>query len=784
MLSDPVIIFIILPAVLIYIVVMSVFFRNNRFKDLFMRSYLITGLMIGVVYIIINITIPHISSPLKDYMTLTDYSENPIKIAEDVKTIINDPKTTKDLITIINSSERAVDRLEQVEEVLGTDLKNTVENFEFHNKKQSFTIIQDIVTYNGINKIGKLIKTADDPERLLKDMINKRQKESIVRGIGDRTSEINSNVSTVSMYSKNQIEDISDLKIASMFEVEDSTMFKIYADAVNDMIDELERIDREINVDSIIVDNDIRIAKNLNKISANIGRLEWVNNELSKILDGIRDRITSYNNQKEKLDNPDINIDAGYLIGEHIRNLKAINTISWRLLQIREIFAGSYLLKTFQQVDVTNMEEVVTLIEKAITYNKTDSLLTFLYRYSDDPIRSLQYIERLHQDKNKEVLNKIRSNQRDYLSIERNLSEEPNYDMGQPIYKILSDELLEEINDSCINTLDKLKTMLEEDKDYQLFNEATIIIDEEDKKALINNSRQILSDVVLENLPYRPEYMLIPAGNLSKINDIFRKHLIENITELIQKKKRNFPRRRIVFLSNEFKNNLYKLAINSIEEQITQLNEIELGIPNSIIDEDYKEMLDDNNELKIPKTLKTSIIKHVNPILDRKLTNVLQDIEKDLSNFISFDKMEKAMAMDILNHLQSIIKDKSITNVADRIISMGEDHELIRSQVMPISTKVENLGENDNLIQNKVISSYQTFSLSLFNTMVGFIISVLLWPLIAVIFLSGGYLASHASFLFYNTGFMVILIIVGFIALILPFLIGLISSWKSSQNKG
>ncbi len=783
MLSDPVIIFIILPAVLIYIVLISIFFRNNRFKDLFMRSYLMTGLMIGVVYIIINITIPHISSPLKDYMILTDYSENPIKIANDVKTIVNDPKTTNDLITIINSSERAVDRLEQIEEVLGTDLKNTIENFEFHNKKKSFIIIQDIVTYNGINKIGQLIKTADDPERLLKDMINKRQKENIVRGIGERTSEINSNVSTMSMYSKNQIENISDLKIASMFEVEDSTMFKIYADAVNDMIDELERIDREINVDSIIVDNDIRIAKNLNKISANIGRLEWVNNELSKLLDGIRDRITSYNNQKEKLGNPDINIDAGYLIGEHIRNLKAINTISWRLLQIRDIIAGSYLLKTFQQVDVTNMEEVVTLIEKAITYNKTDSLLTFLYHYSDDPIHSLQYIERLHQDKNKEVLNKIRSNQRDYLSIERNLSEEPNYDMGEPIYKILSDELLEEINDSCINTLEKLKTMLEEDKDYQLFNEATIVIDEEDKKALIKNSQQILSDVVLENLPYRPEYMLIPAGDLNKINDIFQKHLIENITELIIKKKRNFPRRRIVFLSNEFKNNIYKLAINSIEEQITQLEEIELGIPNSIIDEDYKEMLDDNNELKIPATLKTSIIKYVNPILDRKLTNVLKDIEKDLSNFISYDKMEKAMAMDVLNHLESIIKDKSITNVADRIISMGEDHELIQSQVMPISTKMENLGKNDNLIQNKVISSYQTFSLSMFNTVVGFIISVLLWPLIGMIFLSGGYLASHSSFLFYNTGFMVILIIVGFIALVLPFLIGLISSWKSSQNK-
>ncbi len=782
MLNDHIIIFILVPVVLIYIVILSLFFRNNKFKESFMKSYIITGLIVGVVYIIINIIVSVSSTPLVDYMTIIDYSENPLKTAEDVKEIINDQSIYEELSSAINSSDTPLKRFNRVKSILDDKLIHPLQNHQFHNKKQILNIINDITTFNRINRINSLIRKANKPEELLKDIIEKRKVEKIVRGISERTSEINSHVSTLTIFSENNISSASDLKIPSMFAVEDSTMFVIYKESIKRLIRELVRIDSEINIDNIFVKSDIRKVEELQNIKANEGFMEFINNQLDVLLDGIRDRITAYNNDREELGNPLINIDAGYIIGEQIRNVKAINTISLRLLQIRDLIAGSYLLRTFEKLEITNLEEVIQYIDVAISYSKTDSLVDFLYNYSKNPVESMTGIMRLHENKNKVIRDEIRNYIQQYNSIERSFSQEPNYDMNPNLYESLSIDLLEEVNQAGIISILHLKDMLKEDPDYQLFDEATISTDEESKKTLIENSSQILSDVVIDSITYRPEYNFVPEEQLDTINTVFIKHLIENLTGLIINKKRNFPRRRIVFLSDEVKQGLYSLAQEKIDLQINLLREIGLGIPDSIIDEEYKDMLSDNSELQMPQEIKNNIINYINPIIDRKLDETLQQIKTVMSGFISMDKIENDKTQNILNRLKNIITDKSLVNVSDRILSMGEEHELIQIRYIPLPTKINNIGNNSNVIQNMVIDTYNAFSISLLNNAIGFIISVLLWPLLSTIYLSGGYLVSHGSFLFYNTFFMVSLIIIGFITLLLPFIIGFLYSRKSSDN--
>lgn len=926
MLSDPIIIILLFVIIAAYLIPFAIFFKKKNRKDLFIRAYFITGGVVGILYILLNIFIPQISAPIVPYMKMLNYSDNAYNTAEEIKTLLTDKEKKQNILGIINDKNTdEVKKIEHLKKELDNLLDVPLRNIEYHNNKNTMNMLDDIFKYYGIEYISKVVENTEKEniQKLLNEIHSVRKKVKIVKSINKQLGLIDSNLSELIKHKENNLESVEDIKCEQLFNTHEGTIDKIFEEQSNILLKEMKEIKKNINSSKIVYSSDIntiqRVLQNKNSVKA----LETLEKDLTDVKDEIDDRISQYNEQRdkelqtlfkkklinkisknnefvylvaymikslqfdvdaifkrdnfrtvrnssdtylatipfslkieferddenkkiianinyiiysdyykidkefnEKIDitdsevdeiitnvRPELNInidninseklkdkiknkDIQHIIFPYIENISTLIKLKVGLTELETFIKRSpYIHKVFtkEQSNINTVKEGIEIIKKIYNYNNTESLILYLKDYSSKPIQDFKNIKQIINSDKKE--NNLKDTIRDiinqYRDKEFELSGEINYDMDEIQYSSMNKQLKLKYKNAISESAKKLGGMLENDKkNLELFEEALITIDIEKRNKLVEKWKKddkILADNVEYELAFYPAFPFIEREDLSKINDQLKNNIIKDIEKFISSKQPNFPKKGLLLLSPDFRNEIYNTAIDSIKTKDQKLIEIDELTPENNFIDFYKEKLSENSELDMPDELKIEIIISLNEIISIEMDDKIKQLQKTLEGNLSLDLLNRKNAKDTISDVNLILSDDNLKFASNRITAMKNKKPLLY-QTQPlqkdsvlITQKIEDFSKNDNYIPFRVIESYNIFSVNPFNTVVGFILSVLLWPLFSILLLTGGILTAHSTFLFYQPALIVLIVIIGLITLIMPYILTILSKTKKTD---
>lgn len=738
-----------------------------------------TGIAVGILYIAFNIIIPSASYPVVSYMNFVDYSDNAGDIAKEFKEILSNDTVRTDLAGYASAEDKQ-EALDKIEKEVDENIQVSLRNMKYNNYKKLIEIIDDIISYRDLDKLTIILEEAGDLDRIITDIKDIRTNEKVIKGIQDHIGEIEAKIYDVTGDSSNNMSNSNDIIFKdNIFDIDGSIIDDLFNKALEDLITEMESAKAEISSNNIILQSDIDILKNMKNPSNNIGSISSINNRIEDWEKKIKIRKNSYN--KANPDDP-LNINVDRIMASRVKNLLALNTIKYKLLEIRNLIANSYIYEVYLKLNVNKLVDGIAIIKKVYTYNNTDSILTMLMKYSDDERKSLDKIEALNKNEEKKAeLEKIIG---DFEDLESNYIVEPDYDIKGSIYSLFTDDLKKDFKDALTTSISKLKDSVIKRENYDLFNEMLISIPVKIRERLVSEN-EILSDIVGEAMAYRPEYPYLPEKKYDSTNKMFEVSIEESIKAQLTKDVPRFPKKRIVFISENFIEKIRQSSVDNMEQLVAELEIIRSlkRVVTPVYSEDYKEMLAKNNDFNMPDELKQKIIKFINPILYNELENTMSLIENALSNYIPFDNIYEIDDGNIVNKFGDIVTNPDLISVSDKIIDLADNKDIeIRRTAMFGPNKISAVESSSTQVQAEVINAYNAFGNNPFNIAVGFIISVFVWPLFSILLVSGGSLASYMTFIMFNPTLMIILMILGIITLLVPFISILLFSKKSTSN--
>lgn len=878
MLNNLVIILVLFVVTIGYLVFLFFFFKKKNKKDIFSKIYFITGCIIGLIYILFNIFIPFISQPVVSYMEIIDYSDNALKTAEDIKEILTNKDLHASLSEIIENKQKnnnltAINKLEAIENKLNNLLKAPLTNFKFKNLEETLDIINNIASYEGLEYIGKIIKSSKEPRNLLEEISSARNNDVIVKSLDEYIMLIDNNLSEIIYHSDNNLNEEVDLKCINLFDFNnENTLTKLYNSAVDTLKNGVKEMKSSLNNDYIInyvlKESDIQIIEKLENVKNEIGEISKTNNVLKKLDKNIRDRVAEYiikrNRELRDLFNKEIikyvksnktlkpylkeikkelevihidydalaEADSNYkikhikviysvepwayiyfedlfkssngslrfdvkkimnsvkapitinidrIINYRLSNIIAINNIKLGLLQIKNVIKNTKVVEALNSIKLSSLVEGINMIKKVYIYYNTSILISYLNEYSINPIDSLNKIEKLYN--NEEIKETIQDEIYEYIDIEEIFSLKPNYDMDEMIFDSLSEELKIKYRNAMADSIFLVSEKLKQDKDYELFSESLIVINKNNLKTLVvNNEENILSAIVETGLSYRPVYPFLAKDNIKDVNKLLKQSVLNDIKKKLSSKNPKIPKKQIVFISGEFKEKIYNEAIQSAKETVELLKDLTVSTEDIDLDTRYKTMLSKNLDFEMPSALKIEIIEHINPLLFEELKLTVENMKENYVEYLPMDISDEKHTEVIISYISTLLNNKNLTSVSDKIISMGMDDPLLQKDTILIKEKTNRIGKNYSLLQSKVASSYNSFGSNLFNTILGLIMSILMWPLVAVVLLSGLFFVPYMNFLIFHFVLTIVFIVIGLVVLIMPYVLSYLPIFKHKES--